>query len=278
MDFNVRKGDWYDLYNGDCIEVMKSLPDSSIDIVITSPPYNTCRKGTIADSKNVKGRYAMRYDIFVETKTPEEYRQWTVNVFKEFYRVLKPNCPVLYNYGMGTDMQADTCIDDWFSVLNQIHLDTDFACADMLFWKKQCALPNNISRNRSTRIVEPVMVFSRKSETNTFLANKKVCSLRDTGQKMYTPFFNLFEAPNNDGANGLNKATYSTGFVRKLMDWYVPDMHGDDYTVLDPFNGTGTTGIACIERGLRYVGIELSPEQCDYSVERFNAGITEMLF
>ena len=269
MAFELFKGEWYDLYNGDCLEVMRTLPDSSVDIVITSPPYNTCRKGTIADCKDVKGRYDKRYDQFIEAKTTEEYVQWTVDLFKEFDRLLRPNCPVLYNYGMGTDSQTGACIDDWWLVIPAVIAKSNFSCADMLFWKKNCALPNNMSPNKSTRIVEPVMVMARKNETGTFLANKKHANTRRSGQKTYTPFANLFWSPNNDECTDVNKATFSVRFVRQLMDWYVPDSHGDDYTALDPFNGTGTTGRACQERGIKYVGIELSNDQCRHTIKRF---------
>ena len=278
MAFQLFQDTWYDLYNGDCLEVMRTLPDASIDLVITSPPYNTCRTGTIADCKDVKGRYDKRYDIFVESKTTEEYADWTVELFNEFDRLLKPNCPVLYNYGMGTDSQTGAGIDDWFWVLDMVLKKSNFSCADMLFWRKSCALPNNMSRNRSTRIIEPVMVFSRKNETNTFIANKTEGDTRKSGQKMYIPFFNLFAAANNSEITDLNKATFSEEFVEQLIKWYVPDSRQDGYTVLDPFNGTGTTGKSCHKYDLKYIGIELSPEQCRHSIERFAAGVSMSLF
>ena len=141
MEIQCFKGDWYDLYNGDCLEVMRTLPDSSVNCIITSPPYNTCRNGVIADCKDIKGRYDKRYDIFIEAKTTEEYVQWTVDLFNEFDRILRPNCPVLYNYGMGTDTQTGSCIDDWWLVIPAVIAGTNFSCADILFWKKNCA-PN----------------------------------------------------------------------------------------------------------------------------------------
>ncbi len=276
---NVFDGDWYRLYNGDCIEAMKTMEPGSVDMVLTSPPYNTCRQHTIEEVKDrPKEHYACRYDVHVESKSSDEYADWTVNLFEEFDRLLKPNCIVLYNYGMGNDSQSGTSADDWFKTIYEVISRTGFTCADLLFWKKNCALPDNISSNHATRIAEPVMVFCRKSEARTFLANKEDSSIRTTGQKMYVPFYNMIEARNNDGANNLNKATYSVEFCSRLMNLYLPAVHDKDYTVLDPFNGTGTTGVACLERGVRYVGMELSEAQCKYTLERFAGGANERLF
>lgn len=271
---DVLQGDWYRIYNGDCVEAMRSMDAASVDMVLTSPPYNTCREHTIAECKDrPKEFYACRYDVHVESKTAEEYAVWTVELFNEFDRLLRKDGVVLYNYGMGNDSQSDSSADNWFRTMNAVIDGTPFTCADLLFWKKRCALPDNISPNHSTRIAEPVMVLCRKSEARTFRANKKVSSVRSTGQKMYVPFLNVIDAANNDGSNPLNKATYSTELCDRLMEMYLPDDHGPDYTVLDPFNGTGTTGVSCQKRGVRYVGAELSEAQCQYTVDRLEKGL-----
>ena len=268
----------FTLYCGDCMDVLPLIGDSSIDIVITSPPYNTCRKGVLKEADSLKGRYHQRYDVFIESKTTDEYIEWSVNLFKEFDRVLKENRVVLYNFGLGNDSQTGFGNADWFNTVAGICDGTNFNVADVLFWKKKCALPNNMSQNKATRIVEPVIVFCRKDEMMTFLSNKKVVSHFDTGQKLYSPFYNIFEAKNNDGSNDLNKATYSTEFVDRLIDLYVPDEEKHDWTVLDPFIGTGTTAVSTSAHNMKCVGVELSEQQCEYSVERLEKGTTLFLF
>ena len=79
------------LYNGDCLDAMASIGDSSVDIVITSPPYNTCRKGVLKEADSLKGRYHQRYDVFIESRTTDEYIEWSANLFREFDRILKEN-------------------------------------------------------------------------------------------------------------------------------------------------------------------------------------------
>ena len=270
--------DNFTLYCGDCLDVMSSMDENFVDIVITSPPYGTCRSETFSKESSQKRKYNMRYDEFVEDRTPEEYCQWSVDVFNAIDKVLKKNRIVLYNFGLGNDGHTEYTSYDWFNTVKSVIDGTPFTVADVLVWKKRSALPNNTSPNKSTRICEPVIVFCRKDELMSFPSNKKVVNQFATGQNLYSPFYNIFEARNNDGSCELNKATFSTQFVDRLIDLYVPDEQRNGWIVLDPFSGTGTTGISAIAHGMRYVGIELSRQQCEYAVSRLSSGIQMELF
>ena len=270
--------DNFTLYCGDCLDVMSSMDENFVDIVITSPPYGTCRSETFSKESSQKRKYNMRYDEFVENRTPEEYCQWSVDVFNAIDLVLKKNRIVLYNFGLGNDGHTEYTSYDWFNTVKSVIDRTPFTVADVLVWKKRSALPNNTSPNKSTRICEPVIVFCRKDELMSFPSNKKIVNQFATGQNLYSPFYNIFEARNNDGSCELNKATFSTQFVDRLIDLYVPDGQRNGWTVLDPFSGTGTTGLSAIAHGMRYVGIELSKAQCEYAVSRLSSGIQMELF
>lgn len=270
--------DNFTLYCGDCLDVMSSMDENFVDIVITSPPYGTCRSETFSKESSQKRKYNMRYDEFVEDRNPEEYCQWSVDVFNAIDLVLKKNRIVLYNFGLGNDGHTEYTGYDWFNTVKSVIDRTSFTVADVLVWKKRSALPNNTSPNKSTRICEPVIVFCRKGELMSFPSNKKVVNQFATGQNLYSPFYNIFEARNNDGSCELNKATFSTQFVDRLIDLYVPDEQRNGWTVLDPFSGTGTTGLSAIAHGMRYVGIELSKAQCEYAVSRLSSGIQMELF
>lgn len=74
----------------------------------------------------------------------------------------------------------------------------------------------------------------------------------------------MIKAPNNDGANPYNKATFSSDFCKQLIELYCPD----NGTVYDPFIGTGTTAVACIKINRHYIGSELSENQTGYANER----------
>lgn len=249
------------LYNGDCVNVMKELFDDGvkIDKVITSPPYNIVRPNSTDRG----------YDLYKDGMSNEEYIEWTLNIFSLYDKLLTKNGCVIYNMSYGTENTEVMNL-----VVAEILRNTNFTLADVIVWKKKSATPNNVSSNKMTRIVEFIYVFCRREEFYTFTSNKKILSKRETGQAIYENVFNYFEADNNDETQELNKATFSTDFVDNLIDRYV--LNTD--TVLDNFNGTGTTFVACERRNIKYIGIELSEKQCEYTKKRIEKGIEIKLF
>lgn len=247
------------LYNEDCFITMGNMAKNNIkvNVILTSPPYNTARP---VKTQKAIDTYNNRYDIYIDAKTTEEYADWTLNLFEKYDKVLKPNGIVLYNISYGSERP-----DDMWSAIAKLISDSNFMIAEQIIWKKKSALPNNTSPNKLTRICEPVFVFCRKNEYKTYQANKKVKSIRkDTGQKYYENIFNYIEAPNNDGPNKLNKATFSTDLCKQLLEMYSKE--GD--TVYDSFMGTGTTAVACKKMNINCIGSELSTAQYEFSLKR----------
>lgn len=235
------------IFNENCLETMQR-PEltGKVDLVITSPPYNTSRVGA-------SDKYNSRYDTFQDFKSDQDYIDWTVDIFNSYDKVLRKDGCVLYNISYSSE---NTHLI-WLVIADVIRR-TNFTTADCIIWKKSNALPNNRSKNKLTRIIEYVFVFARKSELKTFDTNKKVMSvIEKTGQANYENVYNFFEAKNNDGSNDLNKATFSTDFVRKLIEIYAKP----NSLIYDSFMGIGTTAKGCIETKNNYVGSELSEAQ-----------------
>ena len=249
----------------DCIHFMNMLSEKNrkVDIILTSPPYNTSRPSSERSMKNHEGRYKVYDDL----KTGEEYCDWCVNIFNHIDTILKPNGVVLWNVSYGTDATINTeGIGLMWNSISDIIRHTNFTVADKIVWKKKSALPNNVSPNKLTRICEEVFVFCRKSEYKTFHANKEVSKIGKNGQQFYKVLYNFIEAPNNDGSTSLNKATYSSDLCVQLLNMYAPQ----NGIIFDPFMGTGTTGIACEILNLNCIGTEIDAEQVEYSKERLN--------
>lgn len=266
------------IFNENCNDTMdKHIIPHTIDAVLTSPPYCTSNragkksKATLMTAKKSKYYPSLRYDVFSDNMSPDEYINWSVGLFKRFDNILKENGCVLYNISYSSDNR-----DMMFRVISAIIEQTNFSIMDMIGWKKHNALPNNISPNKLTRIFEPVFVFARKTEIDTFICNKRVVSVRErTGQKVYENIFNFIDARNNDGSCNLNKATYSSELCEKLLNIYVsPGM-----SVYDPFMGTGTTAVACKRLGMKCYGSEISEAQCQYATDRIlnDSGVSCLL-
>lgn len=258
----------YKIFNEDCMHTMQRMMKGGyreVDTILTSPPYNNSRP--VHTARSVE-RGMGRYDSYDDNMSNEDYVAWTIKLFNNFDKILKPNGKILYNISYGSE--NNECM--WLTIAGIINA-TNFTIADTIIWKKQSAFPNNTSPNKLTRIVEYVFVFCRKDEYTTFETNKQIQSIReDTGQKYYKNITNFVEAKNNDGNCKLNKATYSSDLCEQLFDIYTPE----GSVVYDPFNGTGTTGVACLHKNmLWYFGSELSAEQCQYSRDRIEREINE---
>ena len=255
------------IYNESNEETLKRLEDNCIDLVLTSPFYNSTdgNRGTL-NKANDKGYPSCRYDDFNDNMSFDDYISYTLRLFSEFNRVLKNNGVVLWNLSYGTNNP-----DGMFQVINSIIDKSRFSIADVIVWKKKSALPNNVSMNRLTRITEFVFVFARKNEINSFYMNKKELSKSKTGQPYFENIFNFIEADNNDGVCPYNKATFSTDLCNQLLKIYAPEKA----VVYDPFMGSGTTAVACKRNGLIYIGSEISKKQCEFAECRIKNGFIQ---
>ena len=248
------------IYNEDCLVTMQKL--NGVDCVLTSPPYNT--QGHHGSDMS---KYQQLYEDYLDNMTEELYSKWTCSLFEGFNRTLKNNGCVLWNISYSSKQP-------WvlWNLIADIQSKTNFIVADCIVWKKQSALPNNVSPNKLTRICEFVFVFCRKNEFMTFNCYKGVTSERKNGQTMYKNVFNFIEAPNNDGSCPIHKATYSTELCGKLLLLYTKE--GD--VVYDPFMGTGTTAIACHRGKRKWIGSEISKNYCEYANRRIAAETSQL--
>lgn len=248
------------IYNEDCLDTMRRMEDKSIDVILTSPPYNKSRSASY--SEEALATRQGHYKDFNDAKSNEEYIAWTLERFAQFGRILKDSGVVCYNLSYSTDEIRMSELM-WLVVAEVIKEGT-FTLADTIVWKKRNATPNNVSPNKMTRICEFVFIFCKRQSFDTFHGNKRLISVSKKGQDIYDNYYNFIEAENNDGACAIHKATYSTNLCFQLLDRY--GLRGG--VVYDPFMGTGTTAIAAIEQKMDFLGSEISEEYVNYANDR----------
>ena len=164
----MEKEDMEIIFNEDCFESMKRFEENGdkVNVILTSPPYNTGRPYT---SEKARKNNEARYDIHMDTMTQDEYIDWTIKLFNEFDKILAKDGVILWNISYGSDGTVNTSsIGLVWLVIADIIRKTNFTTADRIIWKKKSALPNNVSKNKLTRIVEDVFVFCRKDEYKTY--------------------------------------------------------------------------------------------------------------
>ena len=162
-------------YNEDCLASMKRMQEKGfkVDLVLSSPPYNT---GRPSNSKRSIENLESRYDSHLDDMTDEQYAKWITDIFNNFDKILNKNGVILWNVSYGNEKPNSM----WVSLLSILQ-NTNFMIAEMIVWKKKSALPNNVSPNKLTRIIEPVFVICREDEFKTFNANEQVKSVSKTG-------------------------------------------------------------------------------------------------
>lgn len=256
------------IYNKNCLEFLKEADDHSIDVVVTSPPYNTSKKASqeVSEKKKREGRlekgwrqHASRYDVFQDQQTDDEYADFIASIFNALEPKMKPNGTIVWNvsYGIGDTGKPNYAV--WYSLL-AIMDKTPFTLVDYIPWKKPITTALN-TKNDLTRICEIIWVFARKTEISTYHVNRE----RLKGCHASQPLENWLQTKAcNDEVCDFNAATYPSELVEKSLVIYGKP----GGLVYDPFMGTGTTAIGAISCGMNYIGTELSSNQCKWAEKR----------
>jgi len=232
----------------DTIQFMNSLDNEVVDLVFTSPPYNVSYRNDLK-----------RYTQYDDNLSDEDYINWTINIFKCYEKILTKNGVICYN--VSYSVKNPHLI---YEVVSEIIKKTNFTTADTIVWKKRSATPNSVNHNRLTRICEFVFVFVRKSEIDTFFCNKPKVEVSKNGQQYYGNIFNFIEADNNDLFTEEHNATFSSELAR----WIIKLYSKQNSLIMDNFMGTGTTAVASIQTGRRYIGCEISEEYIKIANQR----------
>ena len=290
------------ILEGDCFELIKTQPDNSVDLVITSPPY--------ADIVN--------YGKNISIKKPNEYVDWIIPLFKEIYRVLKPSGSFILNINDNcSNGVRNTFIYDLISTNNK---QTKLKLYDTYIWHKRNGIPNG-SPKRFRNTTEFIFHFVKDQKKLKFYMDRvleeptvstkerfsrgKVYGSQGTiedGVRIKTPIkFRKFRYTNikvdEDGLQ-TNKTAYrqipdkvrpdnvfrfSTAgaardnhikhpapFHKELPTYFINLLTDEGDIVLDVFAGIGTTGLSCKELNRQFVGYELNPKYVDFGNKRIN--------
>jgi DNA modification methylase len=225
---------------GDCLEVMKQIPDNSIDLIFTDPPYNISQKNKIfRDYRNGKNG-----DIRMD------FGEWDYNFQIEPFlieskRVLRDDGSII----VWTSEQLFGKYRDWF--------EKNMYPKQMLVWVKTNPLPQ--FRLVGYRQATELMFWALKKK-NT----KNNPNFIFLGQEEMT---NVFYAPI---VGGKERTKHPTQKPLSISMEIIRRHCRPGGIVLDPFLGSGTTAVAAKKLGRHYIGIEIDPEYVKIANERLN--------
>lgn len=224
---------------GDCIDVMQEMPEESVDLIVTSPPYNLKnstgngmkdgRGGKWANAKLVEG-----YSTYDDCMPHDDYAQWQRDCLTEMMRLLKNDGAIFYNHK----------------------------------WRVQGGLLQDRHDIIEGFPVRQVIIWQRKGGINFnpgyFLPTYEVIYL------IAKPDFKLAPKANAHGdiwqftqeMNNPHPAPFPVHLIERIVSSTEAEI------ILDPFMGSGTTAIAALRHDRKYIGIDVAPEYCEMAKKR----------
>lgn len=241
------------IIKGDCIEVLKEFPNNSIDTIFADPPYfmqSTRRNGKEKKLMRADGTGEFKGcdDEWDNYKDYEEYDNFTINWLKECKRVLKENGTIwvigsFQNiYRIGYHMQ-----NLGFWILNDI------------VWSKTNPTPN-MAGTRFCNSHE-TLLWCAKSKNSKFCFNYKTMKALNDGKQEKSVWTLGICQGNERLRDKQGNKIHNTQKPEILLEKIIlsstkPNDIDNDYIVLDPFFGSGTTGAICKKYGRNFIGIE----------------------
>lgn len=253
----------HDLYLGDCEEILKMLPDNSVDLIFTSPPYADQRKKTYGGIH------------------PDDYVDWFLPKAEQMLRVLKPTGTFILNIKekVVNGERSTYVLELIIEMRKQGWLWTE----EFIWHKKNCYPGKWPNRFRDTW--ERLLQFNKQKKFNMYQeevmvpmgdwAKSRLKKLSETDKKRDESKVgsgfgkNISNWLNREMAyptNVLHLATecsnkkHSAAFPEGLPEWFIKLFTQVGDCVLDPFMGSGTTNIVANRMRRNSIGIELIPE------------------
>ena len=269
-----------DIYRDDSAERLKKIPDNSVDLIVTSPPYADQRKKTYGGIH------------------PDRYVEWFLPISAELLRVLKPTGTFILNIKEKVvNGERSIYVMQLILAMRQ----QGWIWTEEFIWHKKNSYPGKWP-NRFRDSWERLLQFNKEKKFNMYqeevmvpmgdwaksrLKNLSEIDKSRDNSKVGSGFGkNISNWINRDKAyptNVLHLATecnnknHSAAFPEELPEWFIKLFTREGDCVLDPFMGSGTTLLVAKRMNRNAIGIEIIPEYCEMVSERLDVEIKERI-
>ena len=236
--------EWMDRIYCGTSERMTEVPNESVALAFTSPPYNTGKQ-------------------YEEDLSLTEYLTLIRNVGLEVYRVLKPGGRYVINVA-NLGRKPYIPLDAYFYA---VHMEIGFLPMGTIIWQKakgangSCAWGSWCSAKapRLRDVHELLLVFAKDRFDRPDTGESDI-----TREEFMAATLSIWEIPPESAKRVGHPAPFPIALATRVIKLfsYVGDV------VLDPFNGSGTTCVAAAQNGRHYVGYDISPEYCQLAEKR----------
>jgi len=241
------------LFCGDCLQILPQFPQNSIDMIFADPPYFlsnggiTCHAGRMVSVN--KGKWDVSHGV-------EENHKFNLAWLSECQKVLTKNgviwvsgtAHVIFSVGFAMQQLG-------FKILNDI------------IWFKPNASPN-LSCRYFTHSTETV-IWAAKNQSSRHTFNYELMKQLSNGKQMR----NVWEISPPQPREKIH-GKHPTQKPLKLLERILLASTNEDDIVLDPFNGSGSTGVVALRLGRKYIGVEISEEYLDLTIARLKDELT----
>jgi len=251
------KNNDFTLYQNDCIQALKELPENSVDLIFADPPYFLSNGGISCSAGKMVSVNKADWD---KSNGLEKDFEFTINWLSACKRVLKDNGSIWVSGTMHNIYQVGFALQQLdYKILNEIS------------WFKPNAPPNLSCRYFAHS--HETLIWARKNKEAYHTFNYE--EMKDWGDKI-TPQGKQMRSVWSIPLTPLSEKTFGRHPTQKpleLLQRVILSASNKGDTVLDPFNGSGTTGVIAKELGRKYIGIDLEKNFLDLTISR--AGFTK---
>ncbi len=230
------------LIKGNCIDTMKNLKDDSVDLIVTDPPYNLGNFMRDRDTNLKK----MRENFFGDAGWDDlEFEEWTEHMdsfLKESQRILKKGGSMIMFMSL---IKIETIIG--LAEKNKFYYKTTG------IWHKTNPMPRNMNLH-FINSVEGWVYFVNQARTGTF--NNNSLAIHDFIESSLTP-----KSEKRYGGHPTQKP-------ESVIQHFIELLSNPGQVVMDPFMGSGTTGVVSKRCGRSFIGIELQEDYFDVALKR----------
>ena len=226
---------------GDCVEVMNSLPEGSVDLIFADPPYNLQLKGQLHRPDNSKVDACDNdWDQFASFAAYDKFsRAW----LKAARRILKPNGAIWVIGSYHNIFRVGTALQDaGFWILNDV------------IWRKSNPMPN--FRGKRLTNAHETMIWAGKSDTSKYTFHYEALKELNEGIQMRSDWVLPICNGNERLKNEAGQKAHPTQKPESLLHRILVGTTSPGDVILDPFFGTGTTGAVAKKLGRHFIGIE----------------------
>ena len=224
------------LINGDCLEVMKEIKSNTIDLIITSPPYNLGKTHTTGNF-----RHSPYKDNLEETK----YQEWQIKVLNECFRILNKTGSLFYNHK--NRIKEGTLLIPYSWIFK-----SKFNIRQEIVWFNGS---QNFNKCRFYPMTERIYWLTKTKETKFF--NK-------------INHHDLFKWQ-AVGTGGEHKRAYPIKLVTDIIKCFP-----DSKLIFDPFTGSGTTAEACKRENKNFIGSEISKKYYELALRNIKTTVRQL--